>query len=490
MLVAAGPSDRRPHRRAARAGRHRRRRPATSEAGDIAAGPAHHGRRLAGRPTPTSTWWSSSSAASSRPGPWSERPSRRASRWSPPTRRCSPLHGVELCGRRRAPTASTCSTRRRWPGRSRWSGSLRESLTGERILRVMGIVNGTTNFILTRMGEEGADYADALAEAQALGLRRARPDRRRGGLRRRGQGGHPRRRGLRVRRGVDDVYREGITGHRRGRHRRSPSSSATSSSCWPSSSASRRRRRSRSGSTRPWSRRPTRWRRCRDAFNAVFIEGEPSGELMLYGQGAGGLPDGQRRARRPDRRRPQPPRRHHRAVAPDRAGRGPCPIDDLASPYYLSLDVVDRPGVLAAVAGGLRRPRRVDPVDGAGGLRRRGPAASFLTHPARGGGRAGHPRRAGPARRGRPQSAAMLRIVGSGTSRRRRSRTGLGAGWRGVIEEYRDFLPVGRRHAGRHPARGRHPAAPGAPALGAGRRPGCCSRSRGPIPPARSRTGA
>ncbi len=48
--------------------------------------------------------------------------------------------------------------------------ALRESLTGERIHRVMGIVNGTTNFILTKMGEQGADYADVLAEAQALGL--------------------------------------------------------------------------------------------------------------------------------------------------------------------------------------------------------------------------------------------------------------------------------------------------------------------------------
>ena len=48
--------------------------------------------------------------------------------------------------------------------------ALRESLTGERIHRVMGIVNGTTNFILTKMSEQGADYADVLAEAQALGL--------------------------------------------------------------------------------------------------------------------------------------------------------------------------------------------------------------------------------------------------------------------------------------------------------------------------------
>ncbi|MEM7274848.1 MAG: homoserine dehydrogenase, partial [Actinomycetota bacterium] len=46
---------------------------------------------------------------------------------------------------------------------------LRESLLGEDVSRVMGIVNGTTNYILTRMTEEGASYADALSEAQHLG---------------------------------------------------------------------------------------------------------------------------------------------------------------------------------------------------------------------------------------------------------------------------------------------------------------------------------
>src|SRR5205807_9212137 len=46
---------------------------------------------------------------------------------------------------------------------------LRESLAGERIRRVIGIVNGTTNYILTRMTEEGCSFADALAEAQSLG---------------------------------------------------------------------------------------------------------------------------------------------------------------------------------------------------------------------------------------------------------------------------------------------------------------------------------
>ncbi len=47
---------------------------------------------------------------------------------------------------------------------------LRESLVGERITRVMGIVNGTTNFILTQMAERGTGYAEALAEAQSLGF--------------------------------------------------------------------------------------------------------------------------------------------------------------------------------------------------------------------------------------------------------------------------------------------------------------------------------
>src|SRR6478752_3142789 len=47
---------------------------------------------------------------------------------------------------------------------------LRESLAGDRIRRVMGIVNGTTNYILTNMTDAGASFADALAEAQALGF--------------------------------------------------------------------------------------------------------------------------------------------------------------------------------------------------------------------------------------------------------------------------------------------------------------------------------
>jgi len=87
----------------------------------------------------------------------------------------------------------------------------------------------------------------------------------------------------------------------------------------------------------------------RGAFNAVFIEGEAAGELMLYGQGAGGRPTASAvvgdlvdaaRGLRSSASSPAPRRTRVRLV----------PITDLRSAFYLSIDVADRPGVLAAVA--------------------------------------------------------------------------------------------------------------------------------------------
>ena len=68
---------------------------------------------------------------------------------------------------------------------------LRESLAGDQVTRVLGIVNGTTNFILDRMDTSGAGFEEALEEAQAARLRRGRSHRRRRGFRRRGQGRDP-----------------------------------------------------------------------------------------------------------------------------------------------------------------------------------------------------------------------------------------------------------------------------------------------------------
>ena len=116
----------------------------------------------------------------------------------------------------------------------------------------------------------------------------------------------------------------------------------------------RRGRRSRSARacTRRWSRSTTRSRRVRGSYNAVFIEGEAVGQLMLLGRGAGGGPDRERGARRPDRRGQEPAlgcaRRDDRHAATRRAIR---PIDETASQFYVSLDAADRPGVLAAIAG-------------------------------------------------------------------------------------------------------------------------------------------
>ncbi len=67
---------------------------------------------------------------------------------------------------------------------------LRESLVGDEITSVIGIVNGTTNYILDKMESQGAGFGDVLGRGAGARLRRGRPDRRRGGLRLRGQGGH------------------------------------------------------------------------------------------------------------------------------------------------------------------------------------------------------------------------------------------------------------------------------------------------------------
>jgi homoserine dehydrogenase len=88
----------------------------------------------------------------------------------------------------------------------------------------------------------------------------------------------------------------------------------------------------------------------REAFNAVFIEGEAAGELMLYGQGAGGLPTASAvvgdlidatRNRLAGTSAPAPERRPARLL----------PEDDLESQFFLSLDVEDRAGVLSVVSG-------------------------------------------------------------------------------------------------------------------------------------------
>jgi homoserine dehydrogenase len=224
--------------------------------------------------------------------------------------------------------------------------ALRESLTGERIRRVMGIVNGTTNFILTKMGEQGADFADVLAEAQALGLAERDPTD--------DVEGYDAAAKAAILAGVAfgydvagaDVMREGITAIRA-----VDVEFAERLGYAVKLLAIVERTGDDAVSVRVHPALVPRTHPLagvRDAFNAVFIEGEAAGELMLYGQGAGGLPtasavvgdviDATRNLLAGTT-----------APSPDRKPAHLLPESELESQYYVSLDVTDRPGVLAGV---------------------------------------------------------------------------------------------------------------------------------------------
>jgi len=224
---------------------------------------------------------------------------------------------------------------------------LRESLTGERIHRVMGIVNGTTNFILTRMAEQGADYAEVLSEAQSLGLAERDPTA--------DVEGHDAAAKAAILAGVafgydvpvDQVACEGITAVRT-----LDVAFAQRSGFVVKLLAVVERVGDDEVSVRVHPAMvPTAHPLAgvRDAFNAVFIEGEAAGEVMLYGQGAGGIPtasavlgdliDATRNLAAGTT-----------APAPDRQPGRIFPPASLRTAFYLSIDVDDRPGVLAEVA--------------------------------------------------------------------------------------------------------------------------------------------
>lgn len=243
---------------------------------------------------------------------------------------------------------------------------LRESLAGERMTRVMGIVNGTTNYILTRMTDDGLTYAEALGRAKSLGYAEADPTDDVEGYDAAYKAAIIASTAFGRQVQVADVAREGITGvsaddiffARRLGYVVKLLAVAESG---PAHVAG--------GGAGAGGGSGTAGRECiavrvhpamvpvshplasvRDAFNAVFIEGDAIGELMLYGRGAGGLPTAA-------------------AVLGDlidaahnlRSGGGGrsvalpdatiCPAGALRSEYYLRLEVADEPGVLAAVAG-------------------------------------------------------------------------------------------------------------------------------------------
>jgi homoserine dehydrogenase len=226
---------------------------------------------------------------------------------------------------------------------------LRESLAGERISRVIGIVNGTTNYILTRMTEEGTTYADALAEAQRLGYAEADPTADVEGYDAAAKAAILASIAFGASVVGADVYREGISSVTPGdiafaeRLGYVIKLLAIAERVEGSRAVAVRVHPAMLPSTHPLAA-------VRDSFNAVFIEGDAVGELMLYGRGAGGMPtasavlgdliDAGHNLRSGG---------SGRSVLPGEAEL--FPIEDLSSAFYLSIEVADRPGVLAAVAG-------------------------------------------------------------------------------------------------------------------------------------------
>jgi homoserine dehydrogenase len=226
--------------------------------------------------------------------------------------------------------------------------TLRESLAGEQIVRVMGIVNGTTNFILTQMEEDGVDFADALAEAQRLGLAERDPTA--------DVEGHDAAAKAAILAALafgsdvvdGDVHREGISGisavdvayaNRLGY---SVKLLAVAELVDGGPELSVRVHPAMVPKAHPLAS-------VRGAFNAVFVEGAVSGELMLYGRGAGGEPTASAvlgdlvdAARNLRAGAPAP--------APKRTSITVRPQPELRSAFYLSMDVTEGLGVLAAVA--------------------------------------------------------------------------------------------------------------------------------------------
>jgi homoserine dehydrogenase len=225
---------------------------------------------------------------------------------------------------------------------------LRESLVGDHIQRVMGIVNGTTNFILTKMDESGAAFGDALAEAQALGFAEADPTADVEGFDAAAKAAILAGLAFHSRVTDSDVYREGIT-----KITDTDVAVAKSLDLVVKLLAIAELTNEGKISVRV---HPTLISRShplasvREAFNAVFVESESAGAMMFYGRGAGGAPtasailgDLVAVARH----------RVSGGLGPresDYADLGIAPMGSTKTRYLIRLDVADRPGVLAAVA--------------------------------------------------------------------------------------------------------------------------------------------
>ncbi|KAA6220537.1 homoserine dehydrogenase [Streptomyces filamentosus] len=226
---------------------------------------------------------------------------------------------------------------------------LRESLAGDKINRVMGIVNGTTNFILDKMDSTGAGYQEALDEATALGYAEADPTADVEGFDAAAKAAILAGIAFHTRVRLDDVYREGMT-----EVTAADFASAKQMGCTIKLLAICERAADGGSVTArvhpamiPLSHPLAS---VREAYNAVFVEAEAAGRLMFYGPGAGGSPtasavlgDVVAVCRN----------RLNEATGPGESAYTQLPVSsmgEVVTRYHISLDVADKPGVLAQVA--------------------------------------------------------------------------------------------------------------------------------------------
>ncbi len=225
---------------------------------------------------------------------------------------------------------------------------LRESLHGDRIQRVTGIVNGTTNFILSRMHASGAGFHEALEEATALGYAEPDPTADVEGFDAAAKAAILASLAFHTRVTAADVHREGIT-----EVTAADVASARAMGCVikllcvasrVDDAVSVRVHPAMIPNTHPLAG-------VGDAFNAVFVEAEAAGQLMFYGPGAGGAPTASAvigdivavaRNRLAGFRAPTESRYADLRIRP---------MGEVVTRYHVSLDVADRAGVLAIVAG-------------------------------------------------------------------------------------------------------------------------------------------
>jgi homoserine dehydrogenase len=285
---------------------------------------------------------------------------------------------------------------------------IRESLSGDRITRVLGIVNGTTNFILDAMDTTGAQFADVLAEAQRLGYAEADPTADVEGLDAAAKAAILASLAFHTRVSLDDVRCEGITKVSAADIAAAQDAGLTikllaiaelvpleaagglggdldGAAAVPREGVSVRVHPTLLPRTHPLAA-------VRGAYNAVFIEAENAGSLMFYGAGAGGAPtasaimgDVVTTARR------------LLAGSPGRTGTATRTLplvgpEAVTTSYSIGLEVADQPGVLARVAAVFAEHgvsietmrQRIDgaepAVEGAGRPEGRRAELRFVTH--------------------------------------------------------------------------------------------------------------